>query len=104
MTAALIISGILNFFFLAALVFLVLAHQSDMEHMHSKSWKALLDMADQIKRPDAQFIEAIRAQAAPLTPGKDPVTELDEEWLAGDESETWMGDDLSPVFDPEEVA
>lgn len=63
---------------------------------------AMLDMAEKIKRPDAQFVEAIRAQAQPIIPEKDEVIKIDEDWLSNDDSLMPMADDLSPVFDADE--
>lgn len=81
-------------------------HQAGMDSFmkltetHSSS---LMEMAEKIKRPDAQFIEAIKAQSAPIDT-KDPVAELDEAWLNSEESLVSLGaDDLSPVFDADEV-
>lgn len=99
---AVIILGVSNILALFLIVFQQLAHQSELEKHQSRSWKAVMDMADKIQQPDARVMEAIRANAVVQPTEKDPLIAEDEKWLASDESMLDMNDDLSPIFDPVE--
>lgn len=77
-----------------------MARLKEVQNDYNKNLEALID---KIQKPDQQYLDAIRAQAQILQP-EAAVEKTDEDWLGSEESLIQQGaDDLSAVFDAEEV-
>lgn len=99
-----VLVSILGFVLLCTVAALVLQHflhSSDIDTLIQSHHREMQKMIDKIHQPDARFMEAMRRQAEPVDSTKE-VARTDEDWLKEEQSLVQVGDDLSPIFDPDE--
>jgi hypothetical protein len=87
-------------FFLAVGAFMLLNHSESIESITKAHEKSVSDLMEQHVAVVTKLVDGPKL---PEVPQMMEVKAADEEWIASPESIITQGDDLSPVFDPDEV-